>query len=133
MGSFKGSESDEEAWELWYNGTVTGAGLDSESCIGKCGAGGRTDDDEDGDMRQLLLDLPANETRALYVSFQEAVLVYSSKNDENNNSSLDFENDDIELFADGGVKRKGWDGKVVHPRLFNGALTYETKRNGEII
>jgi len=138
MGSFKGSESDEEAWELWYNGTVTGAGLDSESCIGKCGAKERTDDDDDdddGDMRLLLLDLPANETRALYVSFQEAVLVYSSNgdDDENNNSSLDFENDDVELYADGGVKQKGWDGKVVHPRLFNGALTYETKRSGEII
>jgi len=61
--------------------------------------------------------------------------VYSSNgdDDENNNSSLDFENDDVELYADGGVKQKGWDGKVVHPRLFTGALTYETKWSGEII
>ena len=123
MGSFKGSpESDQEAWELWYNSTVTGVGVDKPSCIGKCRTEGADDDDDDDEMMNPL-ECGTNERRAFYVSVPESAAVVYTKG--SNNNQLYFGNEDVELYADGGVKRQGWDGKVFHPRLFSGTLLYD--------
>ncbi|KAL7538188.1 hypothetical protein ACHAXR_008358 [Thalassiosira sp. AJA248-18] len=106
-GSFKGYEMKEDAWTLWMNETIAGNGLDAPTHI----------------PPELFspMTVLADERRAFYVMFPDGPYIRYSKNGRQY-----YNTKDLVLYGNGAAKRKGFEGFVLYPRFFNGALHYET-------
>lgn len=109
-GTFRGYELDQNAWTLWMNETVRGNGLDIPTSI----------------PREVFspMTISAHEERAFYVAFTDGPFLRYSKGQGNNEDY--FANDDMILSKNGASKRKGFKGGILYPRVFNGAIHYET-------
>ena len=65
--------------------------------------------------------VPARQKRAFLVSFDGPYIRYSSFND---GDRLYYINHDLIIYGKGVAKRKGWDGGLLSPRVFNGGVKY---------
>lgn len=108
-GSFQRFENDESAWKLVLNSTVVGQGADVPT--------------------SLLMEgwdpvvVPANTKQAFMVMLNDAYVRYS---DFAQGDRLYYINHDLIIYGKGCAKRKGWDGGLISPRVFNGGVRYVT-------
>ena len=108
-GSFSGYEKNPNAWKLWLNDTVVAKGAGNPTLIPSDIFPPKT--------------VSEGEIHAFYVSFPDgAYLRYSTNEDI---LSYGVSNGDLILYGNGAAKRKGFNGAVISPRTFNGALHYE--------
>ena len=110
-GSWVGYETNEDAWTLWLNETIKGSSVLNKPTRIPAG------------LFAAPLELSADERRAFYVAFTDGPYLRYSKSLTDEQL---YTNEDVILDGYGAAKRKGFQGGMYNPRLFNGALNYET-------
>lgn len=107
-GSYTSHAKDEDAWTLWFNDTVVAKGVGNPTSI----------------LSNFSPKPMSNgDTQSFYITTPHGRSMRYSSNEGN---VPDFSNGDLTLNANGASKRVGFEGALVSPRIFNGAIHYET-------
>ena len=115
-GTFRNSENDEGAWDLWINATVVSNGMEASTPIPQMLPFTVMDD---SDAAPPIL-IPVEGRRAFYIAFEGPYLRYGDV------AKLYYQNHDAVIYGAGAAKRKGWRGTKIHPRTLT-ELSITTK------
>mmetsp|Transcript_5097 Transcript_5097/g.12812 ORF Transcript_5097/g.12812 Transcript_5097/m.12812 type:complete len:1141 (+) Transcript_5097:142-3564(+) len=110
-GSYRNHEYDESSWTPWIDAAIESGGLDAPTSIPQR--------PEDAAVVEPLA-VPSGEKRAFYVAFDDGPYLRYSDDVER----MYYINADAFVYGHGAAKRRGWDGGILSPRTFNGAVHY---------
>lgn len=112
-GNYKGYESNRNVWTKWVDVTIQGQGSNKPTII------------PSNQFPRLTIE--AGEMRSFYISCpnQGACLRYSKEGYKK------YTNSEMTYFGDGSAEQKGWNGRWLTPRTFNGGFRYETLQSNQ--
>jgi len=114
VGSYKGFEKNETAWQLYMNDTVSSNGVGNSTYISS-------------DIFPSM-SIPKDEMYGFYITSTDGANIrYSSYS----NSYSAFSNDDLSLYSGAAKHGHGFMGAYISPRVFNGAIHYEVNEEEE--
>lgn len=105
-GSFKRFTNDEDAWQLVFNSTVVGRGIDQPTLLS---------------MDSSPVAVAIGQKQGFYVAVDGPYIRYSTYND---GDRMYYINHHLVIYGKGGVKKMGWDGAFTRPTVFNGGIKY---------
>ena len=114
VGSYKGFETNETAWQLYMNNTVLSNGIGNPTYISS-------------DIFTPM-SIPKDEMYGFYITSTDGANIrYSSYS----NSYSAFSNDDMTLYSGAAKHGHGFMGAYISPRVFNGAIHYQVVNEEE--
>jgi hypothetical protein len=105
-GSYKRFANNEDAWQLVFNSTVVGLGVDQPTPLS---------------MDSSPVAVAIGQKQGFYVAVDGPYIRYSAYND---GDRMYYINHHLIIYGKGGAKKMGWDGAFTRPTVFNGSIKY---------